>query len=346
MKFVILGHLMEEKDLQRIFPLGKYLPLRVIEGLASLVPAKKSFKKASHFHIFDKAEGWMLGLFLTPQQMIGLPKQKVRKKILEAVLFAQNELKAGLLMLGALTSPLTSAGVWLTEQPGIKLNITNGNTYTAAISIEATEKASQLAGFDFSKIKMAIVGATGAIGEPITRYFNQKGVDLILVARSQEKFERLRPQLQGSDYRFTSNLNEIAEADLIVTATSHPTAIIGPDVLKKNAIVIDVAEPPDVLPSVPKTRPDVTCVDGGRVKMEGVDLGMNLGLPQGTGFACMAEVILQALEQRKENYVGSVDMNHLQETKQWAKKWGFELAPFTCFNKPIPLEKFKKIKNI
>jgi len=37
-------------------------------------------------------------------------------------------------------------------------------------------------------------------------------------------------------------------------------------------------------------------------------------------------------------------MEHLQETIQWAEKWGFGLADFTSFNKPIDLEKFKRIK--
>lgn len=344
MKFVILGHLAKREDLKRFFPLGRHLPIGLMEGFTAFLPAKKSFVVASHFQVFDKAEGWVVGLTLTPQQMMTLPKEKVRKKILEAVLFSQEKLGAELLMLGALTSPLTSAGIWLTENPRIKLAITNGNAYTAAISIDAVEKAANLAGLNLSQTKIAIVGATGVIGGAITKYFNQKGIDLILVGRTEEKFERLRPYLRGKNYKVTTNLAEVLQADLVITATSHPTALIGPEVLKENAVVVDVAEPPDVPLNIEEVRPDVICIDGGRVKMEGVDLGMDFGLPKNVGFACMAEVILQALEEEGENYVGSVDLHHLKETKEWAKKWGFTLADFTSFNKPISLVEFERLR--
>lgn len=345
MKFVILGHLMKREDIRRFFPLGRYLPLKLMEGFSAMLPAKKSFIVSSHFKVFDKAEGWIVGLALTPQQMMVLPKEKIRKKILEAVLFSQEKLGAELLMLGALTAPLTSAGVWLKEHPKVKLNITTGNTYTAAISIEAAQKAARLANLDLSKIKIAIVGAAGTIGEAITKYFNQKGINLILVERISKKFERLKPSLTGKNYKLTCNLAEIIEADIVITATSHPDALIRPEFLKKNAIIVDVAEPSDLPSNISQIRPDVIAIDGGRVKWENIDVGIDLGVPKNVGFACITEVFLQALEERREDYVGSVDLEHLKETQQWAKKWGFELAEFTSFNKPIPLEKFKKVKS-
>jgi len=346
MKFVILGHLMKKEDLRVFFPLGRYLPIKLMEGFIAMLPSKKSFQVASHFKVFDKAEGWTVGVALTPQQMMALPKEKVRKKILEAVLFSQEKLGAELLMLGALTAPLTSAGKWLVENPKVKLNITTGNTYTAAISIKGAEKAAELAGLDFSKIKMAIVGAAGVIGEAVTKYFNQKGVNLILVERAEEKFERLKPSLVGKNYKLTCNLAEIIDADLVVTATSHPEALIRPEFLKNNAVVIDVAEPPDVPSNIEEERPDVICIDGGRVRWDNIDCGMDIGTPKHVGFACMTEVIMQALEERRENYVGSVDLNHMKETIEWGEKYGLTLADFTCFNKPIPLERFEKIKNL
>jgi len=344
MNFVILGHLMKKEDLKTFFPLGKYLPLNMIEKIVSFLPAKKSFGVASHFKVFNKAEGWFVGIALTPTQMMTLPKEKVREKILEAILFSQEKLKAELVMLGALTAPLTSAGKWLVENPKVKLNITTGNTYTAAISIEAVEKVLELTSLDLSKIKLAIIGAAGTIGEAITKYFNQKNANLILIERNDEKFERLKPSLIGNNYKLTSNLAEIINADIIITATSHPTALINPEFLKENAIIIDVAEPPDVPSNILDIRPDIICIDGGRVKWNNIDVGIDLGVPKNVGFACMTEGIMQALEERRENYIGSVEMEHLKETQEWAKKWGFELADFTSFNKPIPLERFKKFK--
>jgi predicted amino acid dehydrogenase len=246
-------------------------------------------------------------------------------------------------MLGALTAPATGAGLWLREQPELKLNITTGNTYTAAIAIEGAEKAMELV--QLKNPKMAIVGAAGVIGEAIAKHFNGKGFDLILVEREMERFERLKPFLSGDRYILTDKISDIVNADIIITATSHPEALIIPEYLKKNAIVVDVAEPSDVVSDIEERRPDVISIDGGRVKWEKVNVKFNLGLVRNVGFACMTEGMMQALENDRHDYIGSVDMEHLKETVEWGKKWDFPIADFTCFNRVIPLEKFNKILN-
>jgi len=344
MKFVILGHLIGRDDIRKVFPLGRYLPLKLMEGFAFVLPDKKSFQVMSHFNPFGKAEGWIVGLALTPYQMMNSSKEKVRKKILEAALFSQNKLGADILMLGALTAPLTSAGNWLINNPDIKMNITTGNTYTAAISIRAVEKAVSLSGVNLFNKKLAVIGAAGVIGQAIVKYFNQKGIDLILIERTEEKLERLKKCLEGDRYKMSVDIHSIKEADIVVTATCHPDALVRPEFLKKNAIVIDVAEPSDVPSNINEVRPDVIAIDGGRVKWENIDVGMDVGTPKNVGFACMTEVILQTLEERKENYTGEVSLSHLKETIEWGKKYGLTLADFTSFNKSIPSEKFKKVQ--
>jgi predicted amino acid dehydrogenase len=293
----------------------------------------------SHFNILDKAEGYVVGIALTSEQIMKWDKERVRKIILDAVLYAQNELGCGLVMLGALTAPATGAGLWLREQPELKLKITTGNTYTAAIAIEGAEKAMALA--QMQNPKMAIVGAAGVIGEAIVKYFNEKDFDLILVEREMDRFERLKPYLKGERYILTDKIADIVKADIIITATSHPEALIVPEYLKQNAIVVDVAEPSDVVADIEEKRPDVISIDGGRVKWEKVNIKFNLGLVKNVGFACITEGMMQALENDHHDYIGSVDMEHLKETIAWGKKWDFPIADFTCFNKVIPLEKFK-----
>ncbi|MFA6252299.1 MAG: NAD(P)-binding domain-containing protein [Candidatus Paceibacterota bacterium] len=344
-RILILGHLISDKSLKEVFKIvnfniGKYLPIWFMKWILAL----RDFTVMSHFDVLGKTDGYFITIRLTAKQMVKLPKEKVRQKILDAILYGQDKLGCDLVMLGALTAPLTSAGTWLREQPELKLNITNGNTYTVAIAIQAAEKAMELSSLNLSGIKLAIIGSAGVIGEGITRYFNQKGADLILVERSMDRFERLSPQLIGSKYKLTDNIEEIVNADIIITATSHPDAIINSNLLKKNAIVVDVAEPPDVSPEIETTRPDVISIDGGRVKWNNIDLGFNFGAPKGVGFACMTEGLMQALENKREDYIGSVTMEHLNETMEWAKKWGFGPAPFASFDKPIDLERFKKIK--
>ncbi len=339
MKIAILGHLLTKKEYRSIFPLGKYLPLGLMEWIINLLPDKKKFMLASHFNILDKTEGYIVGIALTSEQIMKGDKERVRKIILDAVLYAQNELGCELVMLGALTAPITGAGKWLREQPEVKLNITTGNTYTAAIAIEAANKAIDLA--QLKNPKMAVVGAAGVIGEAIVKYFNERDFDLILVEREMSKFDRLKPFLKGEKYVLTEKTSDIIQADIIITATSHPEALIVPEYLKQRAIIIDVAEPPDVVADIEEKRPDVISVDGGRVKWDKIDIKFNLGLAKNVGFACMTEGMMQALENDRHDYIGSVDMKHLEETVAWGKKWNFPIADFTCFNKPIPLEKLK-----
>jgi len=342
MKIAILGHLLTRKDYRKLFPFGKYLPLWLMEFILNIIPDSKKFSLISHFNILDKEEGFLVGIALTSKQIMEMPKEKVRNIILKSILYAQNELGCELVMLGALTAPATGAGMWLREKPEVKLNITTGNTFTAAIAIEGAKKAMDLAGMNKDNIKMAIVGAAGVIGEAVTKYFNEKDYNLILSERELERFERLKPYLKGNNYVLTDKISDIIEADIIVTATSHPEALIVPEYLKKNAIVVDVAEPSDVVEDIEERRPDVISIDGGRVKWDRIDVKFNLGLPKNVGFACMTEGIMQALEEDKNDYIGSVDMNHLEETVKWASKWGFSIADFTCFNKLISLERFNK----
>jgi predicted amino acid dehydrogenase len=343
MKVAILGHLLTKKEYRSIFPFGKYLPLSLMEWIISILPDKKKSMLISHFNILDKAEGYVVGIALTSEQIMKWDKERVRKIILDAILYAQNKLGCDLVMLGALTAPATSAGLWLREQPEVKLSITTGNTYTAAIAIEGAEKAITLA--QLKNPKMAIVGAAGVIGEAIVKYFNANDFDLILVEREMDRFERLEPQLKGDNYVLTDKIADIVKADIIITATSHPEALIIPGYLKHNAIVVDVAEPSDVVADIEEKRPDVISIDGGRVKWEKVNIKFNLGLVKNVGFACMTEGMMQALENDHHDYIGSVDMEHLKETIAWGKKWDFPIADFTCFNKEIPFKKFNDIRH-
>ena len=146
---------MEYNDFKRVFPFGKYLPAKFLGFLATLLPAKKSFKAVTHIKVRDKAEGWIVGIALVPQQIMGLPREKVRQRILAAVRYSQNVLGTDVLMLGTLTSSLTSAGKWLLEQPGIKISITTGNTSQTG----ATKYTALTINFsDFSPTILDLVG--------------------------------------------------------------------------------------------------------------------------------------------------------------------------------------------
>jgi predicted amino acid dehydrogenase len=105
--------------------------------------------------------------------------------------------------------------------------------------------------------------------------------------------------------------------------------------LKKNSIVVDVSQPPNLTNDVLKIRKDVLRIDGGLVDFPYEYPIPIPGMPKGKNFACIAEVIMQAMECEKENHVGSIDIDFLKKTEKWAKKYGYVLNELTNFGKAI-----------
>jgi predicted amino acid dehydrogenase len=73
----------------------------------------------------------------------------------------------------------------------------------------------------------------------------------------------------------------------------------------------------------------VSIIDGGMVDVPGhVDFGFDFGLPAGRAYACMAEVMVLALEGRYESFsLGQrVETGKVHEIAQLAHKHGFRLA--------------------
>jgi predicted amino acid dehydrogenase len=136
------------------------------------------------------------------------------------------------------------------------------------------------------------------------------------------------------DFETTVDL-KTKKADIIVTATSHPTALLQSEYLKKNVIVIDVSQPPNLSSITCKQRPDICRIDGGLV-----DFPVKIvipGIPPGKNFACIAEVIMQAMENEQINHVGSIDIDYLKKTEKLAEKYGFLLNDLTNFGQSLNL---------
>jgi predicted amino acid dehydrogenase len=125
------------------------------------------------------------------------------------------------------------------------------------------------------------------------------------------------------------------EADIIVTATSHPKALLNSKCLKKNAIIIDVSQPSNLSLDVCQSRPDICRIDGGYVDFPAEYHASIPGTPTGKLFSCIVEAIMQAMENERENHVGSIDLKYLRKTEKWAEKYGFTLKELTNFGTPI-----------
>ncbi len=319
MKFAILGHLIDEEHIKQI-------PKSWIKDNLIVSP---------EFNL-NKTKGHILGLKSTAQQMMTTPKEDIRTYVEDAILFAEEKLDVEIVQLGALTTSVTTGGKWLIENKKLNCYLNHGDSYTSAITCQAVNKAIEKRKLISDELIISIVGAYGIIGEAVSKILVPKFKKSILVGRQENKFKKLVSKLDGN-FEITTELNT-NEADVIVTATSHPTALLEQKHLKKKAIVVDVSQPPNLSEEVCKKRPDIVRIDGGYVNNP-IKYNFPIpGMPKNKCYSCMAEVIMQAMENEKRNHIGSIDINHLKKTEKWGEKYGFILKDLTNFGKSIKNE--------
>lgn len=144
-----------------------------------------------------------------------------------------------------------------------------------------------------------------------------------------------------------SREDAVPKADLLMVATSSLEALITPELLKRGAVVCDLSRPSNVSEAVLRERPDVLVIDGGIVAMpNSPDLGWNFGFEKGTGFACMSETIMLALEKRYEHTSLGADLNvkQLALFRDLAAQQGFTLAGFRNLDRPLDPALWERVR--
>ncbi len=147
---------------------------------------------------------------------------------------------------------------------------------------------------------------------------------------------------------FSTDIDTVlSRADVVISATSTTGKVIHAGNLKEGAVVCDISRPANVSEEVDEARPDVLVIDGGVIEVPGLpSFGWNFGFEEGLAYACMAETMMLALEQRYKHYsLGSsgVNLETILQTRYWAGEHGFKLANFRSFNRPLSDEKWQKL---
>jgi len=270
----------------------------------------------------------------TPDQLLGLPRQKVRARINLALDMARDA-GATVIGLGALTAPVCNGGKALVERDDI--GITNGNAYTAAMTLQGIERLLLRLPSD---PLVAFVGASGSVGSCLSKLYARKhGGRVLLVARNRGRLEKLAGEIARDDLEVTvsTEMDDVREADLIVLLTSATEALLRSEHLKHGAVVLDDTVPRNTDIRLLAERPDVTIVDGGLVEIPGVDLKGTIGLPPNLAYACLAETMLLALEGHTGHFaIGNASVDQALRMLELAEKHrehGFNLAPFRSFGR-------------
>jgi predicted amino acid dehydrogenase len=214
----------------------------------------------------------------------------------------------------------------------LNMPVTTGNSLTVGLAVEALRRVAERQGLAMERATAAVVGASGSIGLASAEMLAPMVERLVLVGRRGIRLSQARAQVEAAGaekVQVSTDVDKVVEADVVLSATSASRPVLYPRHLRKNAVVCDVALPSDVAAVVKQERRDVRVINGGIVRVPGsVDFGFDFGLPRGEIYACMAEVIVLALEGRYESFsLGQkVHTDRVREITQLARKHGFQLS--------------------
>jgi len=328
----VIHPLNPRRDAARKYPrLVKVVPTPLIHFLSRLwPPVYVSHITGVRSEATGKEiEGCFVACPLTAQQVLQLPTQTVYNKIVKTGRLAHS-LGARILGLGAFTAVVGDGGMTVARRLGMP--VTTGRSLTVASAVEALKQAVNYRGIRLESATVAVVGATGSIGSACAKMLAPLAGGLILVSRQESRLAQEQARIKAAGarrVRASTQVEDIIEADLVLSATSAAKPIIQPRHLKKGAIVCDVALPSDVSPQVEQERDDVLLIEGGILELPGeVDFNFDFGLPPGRAYACMAETMVLALEGRYESYsLGrNIQVEQVHEMARLARKHGVRLS--------------------
>lgn len=347
-KFAFIIHPIQLSDIYRKFPFLKRIPDKLIEkSFRYLPPIKISYIEGIKSK-WSEIEGYFIACPLTTKQLLNLPTDITIKKIIECVNLAE-KLGAQIVGLGAMTSVVGDAGITIAKN--VNIPVTTGNSYTVVSAIEGALEGAAIMDMDVAEANVVILGANGSIGNVVAQLMAKRCKFLTLLSRNKNKLSKIARRIMhehGIAVRISNEPEKILpEADIIISVTSALETVINPEDLKPGAVICDVARPRDVSLRVQKMRKDVLVIEGGVIKVPGsVNFNFNFGFPPGLAYACMAETMILALENKLESFSLGRDLSleGVLEIKYLAKKHGFQLAGLRSFEKPITPEHIEKVK--
>ena len=349
--FAFIIHPIDPKrDVSRKFPfLGRVLNERQIDFFSTFFPPLfiSEIKGITSEATGKEIKGWFFACPYTPRRMLQLPERRVYRKIIQTGRMAE-KLGAQILGLGAYTSVIGDAGVTIAN--ALDVPVTTGDSYTVIVAVASIREAARVMNIPLREATAAVVGATGTIGKVCAELLADDVERLYLVGRRQAALEELRDRLQPgarAELVSSTNMEVLADAQLILTVTSAIHNMIRPEHLLPGSVICDVARPRDVSAMVATARDDILVIDGGMVDVPGpVDFHFNFGFPPGKAYACMAETIALALEGRFEDYTlgKHLTRERVEEIGRIAARHGFRLSGFRSFEREVTPQHIETVR--
>lgn len=323
--FVFLTHLRDDDDLHRIgassflrrYSDGEDDFRRKMCSLPPLVAGEISFG-------FAPIRGEVVVVMRKPEELLG---PGGGRSVLEGIEVAL-ERGAPVIGLGALIAPATAGGARLLRHVPNGVTLTNTNAYTAVLVRANVHEAAAALGSG-TRTQVAVIGCTGSVGVPASRLLAADGFPLVLVGRTVERVRRHLGDLDGPA-KVAAGLENALGSDVVVLLTSDLSAHLTPDHVSPGAVVIDFAQPANVVPADVANfeRRGVTVVEGGIVRVPDYWCSVDLGLadPADTT-ACVAEAYLFAREGIRAHSVGRPTPDLARRLERAALRHGVRPQP-------------------
>jgi predicted amino acid dehydrogenase len=356
-KFAFVIHPTSFDDVVRYEPgaVGKGRPLiaKIMEWMPAYAAAHITGVRTPDGR---ETEGWFVAAPFMPEQMLGLPRERVYRKILDAIELGAS-FGAEIVGLGAFTGVVGDAGITLAERSPIP--VTTGNSLTIAAGVASLLRGAREMEVELPGATAVVIGATGSIGSACVELLAPHVSRLVLVARNRTRLERFAEDVRERvtcEISFTTDVRAaLALGRLVLTATTSTQELIEPGDLQTGAVVCELSLPHDVGRRVAIERPDVLVTEGGNMRVPGSprfarvrepELDFNFGLPPGSALACMSETMVLALEERRESYTlgRGIDLAKVREIDALAARAGFELAGMRAFDVPVGAQRIAEIK--
>jgi predicted amino acid dehydrogenase len=342
-RFAYIVYPLDQSDLKRLKP---------IEMLADVVPGamdpvEKAMAYAPPF-VYSKvtgiqsptgaeAEGWLIALGETPEQMQAHGAGFTTKRLLQA---ARSARRRGAQVMGIGIFPKGLRDTSLDVAKHAVLPITTGNSYTASAALWAAAEAvrrlgrAKLKNRKILKAKAMVIGATGSVGAICSRLLAKGFEEVTMVSRNMAKLLSLQESITAETPGVTLTVSTRADThlrhmDVVVAASSGADEVLDIMRLKPGCVVTDINSPSVFTKEEVAKRPDVLVIRGGAIRLPGDSVEMkDIGLPPGVVYPGMAETVILALEGRFEEFtVGSEpEWDKVREIYRLGTLHGMQLA--------------------
>jgi predicted amino acid dehydrogenase len=300
-----------------------------------------------------EAEGWLISIGETSDEMEKHPPDFTTKKIMKA---AEKAKRLGAQIMGISMLPKGMHGTSLEVGKHAALPITTGNSYTASTSLWATAEAvrqmglSKLKNGKILKAKAMVIGATGDVGGICSRLLATAFEQVYIVSRNMAKLlslkEALQEQKKGLKLQVSTRADRfIDDMDVVVIASSDANIDIMR--VKPGCVITDITRPMKFSQKDVAKRQDVLVITGGEIQLPGEAFEMkDIGLPHGVAYAGLAETIILTLEGRFEDFTkgSNTEWEKVKEIYKLGVKHGMRLSSISGVDGPLSEEDISRVK--